>query len=49
MAFPDLKGFGTSDIGGPLDKVNGNVTLAAKPASCSEMFIVSPYRKHFHF
>lgn len=49
MAFPDLKGLGTSDIRGSLDKVNGNVSLAAKPASHSEMFIVAPYSKYCYF
>lgn len=48
MAFTDLKGLGTSDIMGSLDKVNGNVSLAAKPASHSEMFIGSPYPKYCH-
>lgn len=46
MAFPDLYGFGASDIRGSLVKVNGNVTVAAKPASHSSFFIVSPYSKH---
>lgn len=49
VAFPDLKGLGTSNIRSSLDKVNGNVSLAAKPESDSAMFIVSPCPKYCLF